>query len=186
MTEGRFLRDARLLTRRALLAGIGWLIFAAAALFSGVTSLLFLRPNALYEDPPEFKVGKPSDYEVGSTTVFTDKRAVLNRDRDGFYAISLICTHLGCTPRYFTDVTKDLIDKGVLVQGEDGRSVTQALPGFKCPCHGSRYFRNAVNFFGPAPRPMDHVEVVLAPDGRMIIDRSKVVELKAKFQPKLA
>jgi hypothetical protein len=33
---------------------------------------------------------------------------------------------------------------------------------------------------------MDHVEVVLAPDGRLLIDRGTVVELKKKFQPELA
>jgi cytochrome b6-f complex iron-sulfur subunit len=186
MTEGRFLRDATLITRRAFVAMIGWLIFLGGVTIAAVTSLFFLRPNALYEDPAEFKAGKPSEYPEGSTTVFTDKRVALNRDPDGFYAISLICTHLGCTPREFTDVTKDLIDKGALVQGEDGKPVTTALPGFKCPCHGSRYFRDGVNFFGPAPRPMDHVEVVMTPDGRLLIDRSKVVDLKVKYQPKLA
>jgi len=182
LNDAGFLYGARLITRRAFLAVVGWLVFLASTAIGAVTSLAFLRPNALYEDPPEFKVGKPSEYTVGSTTVFTDKRAVLNRDPDGFYAISLICTHLGCTPRYVADVTKDLIDKGVVVQGEDGQPVTGSVPGFRCPCHGSRYFRDSVNFFGPAPRPMDHVDVVLAPDGRLLIDRSKVVDLKAKFK----
>ncbi len=181
MNDIGFFRDARLITRRAFFAVIGWLVFLASAAIGGVTSLFFLRPNALYEDPPEFKALTPSDYAVGSTTVLTDKRVAINRDPDGFYAISLICTHLGCTPRYFADVSKDLIDKGVVVQGEDGKPVTEAVPGFKCPCHGSRYFRDSVNFFGPAPRPMDHIEVVLAPDGRLLIDRAKVVDLKAKY-----
>jgi cytochrome b6-f complex iron-sulfur subunit len=187
LSEG-FLRDAQLITRRAFFSVVGFLIFSVGATLAGITSLLFLRPTfgALYEEPPEFKVGKPTEYAVESTTVFTDKRVALNRDKDGFYAISLICTHLGCTPRDVSDVTSDLLAQGVPIRGEDGKPITKAEPGFKCPCHGSRYFRDAVNFYGPAPRPMDHVEVVLAPDGRLLIDRGTVVELKKKFQPKLA
>ena len=51
-----------------------------------------------------------------------------------------------------------------------------ALVGFKCPCHGSRYFRDAVNFFGPAPRPMDRIHVEVAPDGKLFVDRSVIVD----------
>ena len=105
--------------------------------------------------------------------MLTDKRVVINRDPDGFYAISLICTHLGCTPRYFPDVTSDLIAQGV--HGLRANQQQNALPGFKCPCHGSRYYRDAVNFFGPAPRPMDRVHVEVARDGKLFIDRSIVV-----------
>lgn len=65
-------------------------------------------PNATYEQPAAFKAGRPSDYAVGSTTDFTDTRAVINRETDGFNGFNLICTHLGCTLRYFPDVTSDL------------------------------------------------------------------------------
>lgn len=182
LSGGGFLRDARVITRRAFFAVIGWLIFLVSAGIAAIASLFFLRPNALYEDPPQIKVGKPSDYAVGSTTVFTEKRVVLNRDPDGFYAIRLICTHLGCTPNYVNDVTKDLIDQGVVVRGEDGKPVREGVAGFKCPCHGSRFFRDSVNFFGPAPRPMDHLEIATAPDGLLMVDRSKIVDLKLKYR----
>jgi len=117
----RLWEDSRELSRRSFLSLVGWGAFTVASLAAIWESLApppanasavegaggFLSPNVLYEDPAAFKAGLPSDYPVGSTTVLTDKRVVINRDPDGFYAISLICTHLGCTPRYFSDVTTD-------------------------------------------------------------------------------
>ncbi|HYM50345.1 MAG TPA: ubiquinol-cytochrome c reductase iron-sulfur subunit [Candidatus Limnocylindrales bacterium] len=177
----RLVEDSREMSRRSFLALLGWGAFVVASLAALVQSIRFMQPNALYEDPAAFKAGAPADYPVGSTTVITDKRVVINRDPDGFYAISLICTHLGCTPRYFSDVTSDLVQKGIggLTDPATGQSATQAhpdLPGFKCPCHGSRYYRDAINFYGPAPRPMDRISIVLSKDDKLFIDRSIVVD----------
>ncbi len=170
----RLIEDSREISRRSLLAMLGWGAFTVASLGAIYQSLKFIFPNALNEPPAAFKAGPPTEYALGSTTVITDKRVVLNRDPDGFYAISLICTHLGCTPQFFVDVTSDLLDKGVT--GLRATRQNPTLPGFKCPCHGSRYYRDAVNFFGPAPRPMDRLSVELAPDGKLLIDRSQVVD----------
>jgi cytochrome b6-f complex iron-sulfur subunit len=170
----RLLTDSRQMSRRSFFAMSGWLAFTGASALALFQSVRYLQPNALYEDPAAFKADPPTSYAVGSTTVLTDKRVVINRDPDGFYAISLICTHLGCTPRYFPDVTSDLIAQGV--HGLRATQQQNALPGFKCPCHGSRYYRDAVNFFGPAPRPMDRVHLEVARDGKLFIDRSIVVD----------
>jgi cytochrome b6-f complex iron-sulfur subunit len=170
----RLMEDSREITRRSFLAVVGWGAFVVASVGALYESLKFIFPNALIEDPPAFKADRPSEYAVGSTTVITDKRVVINRDPDGFYAISLICTHLGCTPRFFSDVTSDLVEQGVT-----GLRATKANPvieGFKCPCHGSRYYRDAINFFGPAPRPMDRLHVEVARDGRLLVDRSNIVD----------
>lgn len=191
----RLIEDSREMSRRSFFSLVGWgafVVASAAALWESLAppptaaasvsgSGGFLSPNVLYEDPAAFKAGAPSEYAIGSTTVLTDKRVVINRDQDGFYAISLICTHLGCTPRYFSDVTSDLVNQGVSgIRDPDTRQVANRanpiLPGFKCPCHGSRYFRDAINFFGPAPRPMDRINVEVARDGRLLIDRSVVVD----------
>jgi len=177
----RLVTDSRQMSRRSFFAIFGWLAFAGASLVALVQSVRYLQPNALYEDPAAFKADPPTNYAVGSTTVLIDKRVVINRDSDGFYAISLICTHLGCTPRYFPDVTSDLVAAGTQISKDPdtGHAATKAnpvLPGFKCPCHGSRYFRDAVNFFGPAPRPMDRVHMEVARDGKLFIDRSIIVD----------
>ncbi|HSO94243.1 MAG TPA: Rieske 2Fe-2S domain-containing protein, partial [Candidatus Dormibacteraeota bacterium] len=132
----RLVADSRTMSRRSFLAMTGWLAFVVATAIALFQSVRFLQPNALYEDPAAFKADPPNSYAVGSTTVLIDKRVVINRDSDGFYAISLICTHLGCTPRYFPDVTSDLIAQGV--HGLRATAQTKELPGFKCPCHGSR------------------------------------------------
>ena len=183
----RFAEDSREISRRSMLAMVGWGAFGVASLGALYESLRFMYPNALYEDPAAFKAGPPNAYPVGSTTVLIDKRVVINRDAKGFYAISLICTHLGCTPRFFTDVTSDLVAKGIagIRDPETGQTASRAnpiLPGFKCPCHGSRYFLDSINFYGPAPRPMDHVLVEVAKDGKLYIDRSQVVSLSHRLK----
>jgi Rieske Fe-S protein len=181
----RLVEDSREITRRSFLAMAGWLGFLVASAIALFQSVKFIQPNATYEDPPAFKpdgaLALPASYAVGDTKVIIEKRVVINRDPDGFYAISLICTHLGCTPRYFQDVTSDLVNAGTAISkdpdtGQLATKSNPALPGFKCPCHGSRYFRDADNFFGPAPRPMDRVHIELAADGKLFIDRSIVVD----------
>lgn len=152
------LQEMKDFSRRGFFTLVGLLTFTVACLVAGVLSLRFIIPNVTYDEPLLFKAGNPSDYPVGSTTIFSDKRVALNRDLDGFFAISLICTHLGCTPRWFQNDNM-----------------------FRCPCHGSRYLRNGVRFFGPAPRPMDTVGVTLAADGTIAVDRGKLVSREARL-----
>ncbi|MDQ6746558.1 MAG: ubiquinol-cytochrome c reductase iron-sulfur subunit [Candidatus Dormibacteraeota bacterium] len=146
------LEEMRAFSRRGFFTLVGLVGLAVATLAATVLSLRFVIPNVTYDESLLFKAGAPDDYPVGSTTIFSDKRIALNRDVDGFYAVSLICTHLGCTPRWF-----------------------QQDSMFRCPCHGSRYLRDGVRFFGPAPRPMDVVKVGVSPDGQLFVDRGKIV-----------
>ena len=85
-------------------------------------------------------------------------RVWIIRTLDGFIALSGICTHLGCTPRYLATDNK-----------------------FKCPCHGSG-FRGApdygINFEGPAPRPLERLKITLAEDGQILVDRN----IKFRFE----
>ena len=147
------LEEMRAFSRRGFFTLVGLVGLAVATLAATVLSLRFVIPNVTYDESLLFKAGAPDDYPVGSTTIFSDKRIALNRDVDGFYAVSLICTHLGCTPRWFQNDNM-----------------------FRCPCHGSRYLRDGVRFFGPAPRPMDVVKVGQSPDGQLFVDRGKIVQ----------
>lgn len=140
------------LSRRGFFTMVGLVSLSVATITAGILSLRFLIPNVTYDQPLVFKAGTPDEYPVGSTTVFSDKRVALNRDPDGLYALSMTCTHLGCTVRWFQ---------------------TDAM--FRCPCHGSRYLRDGVRFYGPAPRPLDNFQVSLAPDGTLVVDRGKVI-----------
>ena len=134
---------------------LGWLSFAAAT--GGFLSMIvrFLFPNVLFEPPQSFKVGFPNDFQIGEVDErFKASRGIwIVREPDGLYALSTICTHLGCTPNWLIT---------------DGK--------FKCPCHGSGFRKSGINFEGPAPRPLERFRIILAEDGQIIIDKS------AKFQ----
>ncbi len=121
----------------------------------GVNLLMFLRfffPRALYEPKTRFRIGYPSDFGFGVDTKFQNQyRIWVVRNTEGIFVISAICTHLGCTPDWKPSENK-----------------------FKCPCHGSGYDPEGINFEGPAPRPMDRAHVELDPEGQIVVDLSHV------------
>lgn len=89
-------------------------------------------------------VGEAAQYPVGSRTVLPDIPALLLSSESGFTALSLICTHLGCT-------------------------VEQSDNGFRCPCHGSRYDAQGAVERGPARRSLEHLKVEVTAQGRVLI-----------------
>ena len=139
-------------SRRDFFSLAGWASFMAAL---GLSTLYFARllfPRVLFEPSPVFKAGYPSDYTVGavSTKYIKDQRVWIVRDEEGIYVIFGLCTHLGCTPRWLNTESK-----------------------YKCPCHGSGFTKEGINFEGPAPRPLERLKISLAPDGQIIVDKSK-------------
>lgn len=123
----------------------------------------FMFPNVLVEPPTKFKIGPPSDYPLGGVStkwlaargvwiVHTDQY----KGRNLIYALASVCTHLGCTPNW--------------LEGEQK---------YKCPCHGSGFYVNGINFEGPAPRPLERVGIKLASDGQLEVDKS------VKFQEEM-
>lgn len=142
---------------------VAWSALAAAlgAMTLGLARFMF--PNTLVEPPMTFKIGPPSDYppESVSTKFKADRavwivRSMMYNGQDQIVAISTVCTHLGCTPNW--------------LEGEQK---------FKCPCHGSGFYKSGVNFEGPAPRPLERHGLKLAADGMLEVDKSK------KFQEEL-
>jgi cytochrome b6-f complex iron-sulfur subunit len=131
--------------------------FVTAAIVGSLTVnfLMFLRfffPRVLFEPKTRFKIGYPSDFGFGVDTKFQNAfRIWVVRNTEGIFVISAICTHLGCTPDWKPAENK-----------------------FKCPCHGSGYDSEGVNFEGPAPRPMDRAHVEIDADGQIVVDLSKV------------
>jgi len=146
-----------LLTRRAWL-GLAWGAFSAASAAALAATGRFMFPNVLNEPPQQFKVGFPNEYGMGVDERWKEKYGVwivrtaedIEQHASGFYALSVTCTHLGCTPNYLSAENK-----------------------FKCPCHGSGFRITGVNFEGPAPRPLERVRVVLAEDGQILVDKSR-------------
>ncbi len=141
------------ISRRGFLPvlGMGWAIFAGAA--AGLLGAMgrFMFPNVLYEPPQEFKAGFPDDFAVDQV----DERFKASfgvwivREALGFYVLSTVCTHLGCTPNWLPADEK-----------------------FKCPCHGSGFVKSGINVEGPAPRPLERFKVTLADDGQLLIDKN--------------
>jgi cytochrome b6-f complex iron-sulfur subunit len=133
------------------------LVWCAVTAFLGTWLIAFLRfflPRTLFEPPTVFKIGFPSDYALGVDTKWQQKyRIWVDRTPDRLFVIYARCTHLGCTPDWKASENK-----------------------FKCPCHGSGYDNEGVNFEGPAPRPMDRAHVELAPDGQIIVDVSRLYQ----------
>ena len=130
-------------------------VMASVLGFLGVNFVMFLRfflPRALYEPKTNFTIGYPSDFGFGVDTKFQNQyRIWVVRNTEGIFVISAICTHLGCTPDWKASENK-----------------------FKCSCHGSGYDPEGINFEGPAPRPMDRAHVELDPEGKIVVDLSRL------------
>ena len=135
------------------------------AVFGLATLLGFLRsafPRVLFEPPKRFKAGDPTDFVLGEVNekFKQEFRVWIVREEAGLYALFAKCTHLGCTPRWLPAENK-----------------------FKCPCHGSGFFKDGTNFEGPAPRPLDRFKIELAEDGQVLIDKSKLYSMKPGVDP---
>lgn len=173
--EGRlhFLAEV---TRRQFLMIMGVLGATVASVFGTAKILQFMFPGATQEEPQAFKVNvDPASITVGNPLQITAKRTSIVRDDGGLYAVYLVCTHLGCTPNYTTTVTQGTGVADAVASARGERGSAGQPNGWACPCHGSRYFIDSTNFYGPAPRPMDWVSVQYAPDGFLVVDRGKLV-----------
>jgi cytochrome b6-f complex iron-sulfur subunit len=131
-----------------------WAAFAAFMMAWFIAFFRFFLPRTLFEPATSFKIGYPADFGLGVDTKFQQKfRIWVDRTPDRIFVIYARCTHLGCTPDWKPAENK-----------------------FKCPCHGSGYDSEGVNFEGPAPRPMDRANVEIAPDGQILVDVSKLYQ----------
>lgn len=149
-------------SRRDFFTRLGWGCFGTFSLF---TLLGFVRsafPRVLFQPPTTFKAGRPEDYPVGevSERFKQDFRVWILREEYGFYAVFAKCTHLGCTPRWLSAENK-----------------------FKCPCHGSGFFKDGTNFEGPAPRPLDRFKIEVGQDGQLIVDKGVLYRMAAGVDP---
>jgi cytochrome b6-f complex iron-sulfur subunit len=127
------------------------LVWSAVAAFLGAWLIAFFRfflPRTLFEPSTVFKIGTTADYGLGIDEKWLQKyRIWVDRTPDRLFVIYARCTHLGCTPDWKSAENK-----------------------FKCPCHGSGYDNEGVNFEGPAPRPMDRAHIEEGPDGQIQVN----------------
>ena len=133
-------------------AVVGWTMFTAAIAGMATLAFRFSYPNVNFEPEMDFLAGSPGDYAPGVDERWKNAYGVWMVKQEGkLVALSNICTHLGCIPNWLQSESK-----------------------FKCPCHGSGYYMSGVNFEGPAPRPLERYKIVLQPDGKIKIDKTKV------------
>jgi len=52
----------------------------------------------------------------------------------------------------------------------------EAEQKFKCPCHGSGFYKDGINFEGPAPRPLERYAIRVAEDGQLEVDKSRTFQ----------
>ena len=139
-------------SRRNFFSMSGWLGLFVVSFGSIVSFIRFMFPRVLFEPSSLFKAGPPDDYSIGevSEEYLEDQQVWIVRNESGFYALLAKCTHLGCTPRWLPAENK-----------------------FKCPCHGSGFTKEGVNFEGPAPRALERLQITLSEDGLLLVDKGR-------------
>lgn len=103
---------------------------------TGVVSLLLWRYLVPAGGAPKKTLLQINKTELPSqgALVFRESRVAIISEGDDLYALSLVCTHLGCTVNV---TSKELI----------------------CPCHGSVFNRQGEPLKGPAVQPLQRLKL---------------------------
>lgn len=109
-------------------------LLSASGLISLLGLLRFLGHPSSATAVTQFELGPAENFPPGSRTVVAQGSALLIHAPQGFVALSLRCTHLGCTVQPSTD-------------------------GFACPCHNSKYDPDGMVTRGPATHPLQKLLV---------------------------
>jgi cytochrome b6-f complex iron-sulfur subunit len=150
--------------RRAFLFGmsalaVGFTALSATAAAWTLGTVRFMFPNILREPPSRFSVGTPDKFPPGQVEERFKAQFgvwIVNAEYNGqqeIFALKSVCTHLGCTPNWL-----------------------EAEQKFKCPCHGSGFYKDGINFEGPAPRPLERYAIGKASDGSIEVDKSRTFQ----------
>ena len=115
------------------------------------------RAAVLPSPSKKFRVTLPQSLAPGAVFMPPGRSIAIVRDADGVFAISTVCTHLGC----------------LVKQGSDG---------FHCPCHGSQFAADGRVLRGPAPKSLPWLQIAPAGDNTFIVDAGRVVPPGTKVQ----
>jgi len=139
---------------------MGWGVAVSIGIVSLVTFLVSLLrmpfPSLLPGKSGRFKIGRKHDFPSGAMKYFGDDQVYVFADTEGIYAISAVCTHLGCV-------------------------VNKEKDGFTCPCHGSRYGPDGRVAKGAAPRDLPWYQISRLPSGQLVVDKNHSVKPGVKF-----
>ncbi|MGD0910744.1 MAG: ubiquinol-cytochrome c reductase iron-sulfur subunit [Terracidiphilus sp.] len=137
------------LDRRAFFTKIGLGSLGVAVAGTVVFSYEYLSPNVLYEPSTIVNVGKVEGFALNSVTMDVNTGIYLVRADEGYFALSMVCTHLGCLTAWNQDL-------GIIA----------------CPCHGSKFKRTGEKIEGPAPKPLPWLKIWVSDEGDLMVDRS--------------
>jgi cytochrome b6-f complex iron-sulfur subunit len=141
------------LDRRKALGVLTGAAFAIAGGGTVITTIRYMRPNVLFEPPTKVTIGTIADIPMGTLLVLIEQKLYIAHTDKGIFAMSSVCTHLGCMTRY--DAEKNAI---------------------ACPCHGSKFDAAGNVTGGPAPRPLVRKEITLEGDLLVVDTRKNVSE----------
>jgi len=139
--------------RRDFFNEIAGCALAIAGLGAAVVTVDYSSPNVLFEPPTTFRAGFLDDYPVNSVTYIQDQQVYIVRTEKGLWAMSAVCTHLGCITQWKPESNQ-----------------------IACPCHGSKFARGGNVQAGPAPRPLPHFALRLAADGALVVDKLEILK----------
>jgi len=144
-------------TRRDFL-GLAAVWASVAAFAAAVIGALRLpMPSVFPESNSKVKIGPPDAFPPGSATHLARLSVWVLRDDQGIYAISSVCTHLGCVAK----------------RADDG--------SFLCPCHGSAFAPDGKVVVGPAPKGLNWLAMSMSPDGQLVVDRVRPVQMGTRL-----
>ena len=136
--------------RRDFLGLAAWWSAAAALLFSFLGSMRLPKAAVLPSASKKFRAALPASLAAGQPHVPAGRSVAIFKDGANVYAISTVCTHLGCI-------------------------VKATETGFDCPCHGSKFGKDGSVVKGPAPKGLPWLEVKPLGGDKFLVDEGKTV-----------
>jgi cytochrome b6-f complex iron-sulfur subunit len=140
-------------SRRDFLSELTIGALGIAGLGAGALTYQYFSPNVLFEPATTFRAGNPDLYPVNSVTFLQDQLVYIVRTVSGFFAVSSVCTHLGCVTQWKPEANM-----------------------IACPCHGSKFSPEGNKLAGPAPRPLPHYSISLTTDGELLVDKLQTIK----------
>ena len=133
-----------------------WTVVGASTFFLAEAAagfVAFFWPNKIGKFGTKITLTKEAIPAVGAAPIVNrDGKFWLINNEDGALALYWKCVHLGCTVPW---------------EEEEGQ--------FHCPCHASLYDRHGVVVGGPAPRPLDIMQIEVAEEG-VVVDSGKITQ----------
>lgn len=139
LSSSQDFQESRRIFLKKLWRGLG--IIASVEFITVISGFLFSGKNNEEKSKPRqlFSAGTVNSFPVNSVTPFRGGRFFLARLTDGgFIALSLRCTHLGCS-----------------INWEEGSKT------FVCPCHSSSFKIDGDVLSPPAPRALDYYRIII-------------------------